>query len=339
MPKVTFFMPVYNRAHTIRESLDSVLAQTFKDFELLLIDDGSTDDSAAIIESYDDPRIRLLRHEQNQGIPKTRNEGLREAAGEYLALLDSDDLAHPRRLEKQVRVLDENPRLAAVGSWLKTIDESGRPKGILLRPVGARRIHARIPFTSCFKNPAMTARTALMREYGYREQFVYCQDIDMWARMSVDHEFTNIPEFLTHYRTGGMSHTDPPLSRRLRTLVGQDQLTLLGARFTQEDIDRHFELRNPSGLRPDGEFLAWCKNWLEHLVETNRARGLYPEPEFSRAAAERWLLVAARGRRMGHRGFAPSRSSPLRRAVPGLIGEVVRLGITSAPRAAVSFFS
>jgi glycosyltransferase involved in cell wall biosynthesis len=90
MPKVTFFMPVYNRAHTIRESLDSVLAQTFKDFELLLIDDGSTDDSAAIIESYDDPRIRLLRHEQNQGIPKTRNEGLREAAGEYLALLDSD---------------------------------------------------------------------------------------------------------------------------------------------------------------------------------------------------------------------------------------------------------
>lgn len=77
MPKVTFFMPVYNRAHTIRESLDSVLAQTFKDFELLLIDDGSTDDSAAIIESYDDPRIRLLRHEQNQGIPKTRNSTLR----------------------------------------------------------------------------------------------------------------------------------------------------------------------------------------------------------------------------------------------------------------------
>ena len=257
MPKVTFFMPVYNRAHTVRESVDSVLAQTFVDFELLLIDDGSTDESVAIIETYDDPRIRPARHERNQGIPKTRNEGLREARGEYLAILDSDDLAHPRRLEKQVRVLDENPRVAAVGSWLKKIDEQGRTKGILLRPVGARRIHARIPFISCFKNPAMTARTELMREFGYREQFIYCQDIDMWARMSVEHQFTNVPKYLTNYSEGGMSHTDPPLSRRLRTLVGRDQMELLGVDFTEQDIERHFELRNPSGLRPDAEFLTW----------------------------------------------------------------------------------
>lgn len=339
MPKVTFFMPVYNRAHTVRESVDSVLAQTFEDFELLLIDDGSTDDSVAIIEAYDDSRIRLVRHEQNQGIPKTRNEGLREARGEYLAILDSDDLAHPRRLEKQVRVLDENPRVAAVGSWLKKIDEKGHTKGILLRPVGARRIHARIPFTSCFKNPAMTARTELMREFGYREQFVYCQDIDMWARMSVEYQFTNIPEFLTHYRAGGMSRTDPPLSRRLRTLVGRDQMELLGVDFAEQDIERHFELRNPSGLRPDAEFLAWCKDWLERLIERNRVRGFYPEPEFSRAAAERWLLVAARGWREGHRGFAPARHSPLRRAAPGLIGETLRLGVRTAPRAIVSYLS
>jgi glycosyltransferase involved in cell wall biosynthesis len=339
MPKATFFMPVYNRAHTIRESVDSVLAQTFEDFELLLIDDGSTDESVAIIESYDDPRIRLVRHEENQGIPKTRNDGLREARGEYLAILDSDDLAHPRRLEKQVRVLDENPRVAAVGSWLKKIDDTGRTTGVLLRPVGARRIRARIPFISCFKNPAMTARTALMREFGYREQFVYCQDIDMWARMSVEHEFANIPEFLTRYRTGGESRTDPPLSRRLKTVVIQDQMELLGVEFTQRDVERHFELRNPSGLRPDAEFLDWCKDWLARLIETNRTRGLYPEPEFSRAAAERWLLVAARGWRSGHRGFAPERSSPLRRAVPGLAGELLRLAVGASPRAAVSFFS
>jgi glycosyltransferase involved in cell wall biosynthesis len=338
MPKVTVFMPVYNRARTIRESVDSVLAQTFTDFELLLIDDGSTDESVRIIESYDDPRIRLVRHEENQGIPKTRNDGLRLAEGEYLALLDSDDCACPKRLERQVRMLDERPKIAAVGSWLKQIDANSHTKGILIRPVLPRQIHARIPFVTCFKNPAMTARTDLMRKFGYREQFVFCQDIDMWARMSVEHELANIPEFLTRYRSGGASHADPELSRKLICIVARDQMELLGIDFTNEDIDRHYRLRHPSGMRPDRDYVRWCCEWLERLVETNRARKLYPQPEFARAAAERWLHVSIRAARAGLPALRLALASPIRRALPGMLREYANVGFRFAPGAALSFF-
>ena len=183
-PKVSVFMAVYNREAGLGESVDSVLAQTFSDFELLIVDDGSTDASVRVIEERDDPRIRLVRHDENQGIPKTRNHGLSLARGEYLAILDSDDIAFPRRLERQVAYLDAHPNVAAVGGWSKRVRPNGRPTSPAVRPTRPRDIRARILFTSCFKNPTMMARTAAMREIGYRDQFVLCQDIDMWARMS-----------------------------------------------------------------------------------------------------------------------------------------------------------
>ena len=94
-PRVTVFMPVHNRERTLREAIDSVLGQTYAHFELLLVDDGSKDSSVAIIRSYADPSVRLVVHERNQGIPKTRNHGLELARGEFLAILDSDDVENP----------------------------------------------------------------------------------------------------------------------------------------------------------------------------------------------------------------------------------------------------
>ena len=95
-PKVTVFIPVYNRAKYIGSAIESILGQTFSDFEILLIDDGSTDRSVEIMESYTDPRIRVLQNDTNLGIPRTRNKGLQGARGEYIAMLDSDDRAYPR---------------------------------------------------------------------------------------------------------------------------------------------------------------------------------------------------------------------------------------------------
>ena len=122
-PKVTAVIPVYNREKYLRGAIESILAQTFTDFELLVIDDGSTDGSREAIRSYHDPRIRLMCNETNQGIPKTRNRGIQFARGEYLAFLDSDDWAYPERLAKQVAFLDSHPDYAAVGAW---IDVDGR---------------------------------------------------------------------------------------------------------------------------------------------------------------------------------------------------------------------
>jgi len=304
-PRVTVFTPVYNRERTLRATIDSVLGQTYADFELLLVDDGSKDTSIEIIRSYADPRIRLVAHERNQGIPKTRNHGLELARGELLAILDSDDVANPTRLAHQVAFLDRHPDIAAVGSWLTKINARGHTRGFMVRPTHPDDIRAHILFVSCFKNPAMMARTAVLRRFGYREEFVYCQDIDLWGRISEQHRLANLPRFLTRYRSGGESRRDEALAFRLKMLAARGLLTTFGVRFDDEDLARHVRLRNVAGLDVDAEFLDWCDDWLARLLERNRRARSYPEPHLTLAATERWLLVAMRA--------LACRSVPLRR--------------------------
>ena len=109
-PKVTVFMPVYNGEKYLNEAIDSILNQTFNDFELLIINDGSTDKSAEIIKSYNDPRIRFVENEENLKLAKTRNKGLELALGEYFVPMDCDDISHPERIQKLVEFMEKNPR-------------------------------------------------------------------------------------------------------------------------------------------------------------------------------------------------------------------------------------
>jgi glycosyltransferase involved in cell wall biosynthesis len=335
-PRVTVFMPVYNREQTLRPAIESVLAQSYRDFELLLIDDGSTDTSVEIVRSYGDPRVRLVIHNINRGIPATRNHGLELARGEYLALLDSDDLAVASRLQHQVRFLDAHADIAAVGSWLTKIDHNGRWRGWILRPTRPRDIRARILFMSCFKNPAMMARTELLRRFGYREEFRYCQDIDLWARISTHYRLANLPRFLTRYRSGGESRRDENLAFRLKQLAARYHLEEFGLDFDDRDLAAHVRLRNLTEWQPDAGYIEWCEDWLRRIVEHNAKRHAYPEPELSDAAAERWMLVAMRalkGRTASLRGLG--RSAWWRR-VPAYLARRAGHGAQSLPPAIAS---
>jgi glycosyltransferase involved in cell wall biosynthesis len=335
-PRVTVFMPVYNREQTLRAAIDSVLGQTYGDFELLLVDDGSKDTSVEIVRSYADPRVRLVVHEQNQGIPKTRNHGLELARGELLAILDSDDVANRKRLACQVEFLDRNPDIAAVGSWLTKIDARGRTRGFMVRPTHPDDVRAHILFVSCFKNPAMMARTDVLRRYGYREEFVYCQDIDLWGRISEQHRLANLPRFLTRYRSGGESRRDEALAVRMKTMAARGQLTTFGVRFDDEDLARHVKLRNVSGLAPDAEFVDWCEDWLVRLLERNARTRSYPEPHLTHAATERWLLVAMRALA---RRTVPLRRilrAPLRRHAAACLARQAGRAVRDAPPALAS---
>ena len=143
-PQVTVFIPVYNRRAFIGPAIESMLAQTFEDFELLIVDDGSTDGGLEIMRSYEDPRVRVVANERNQGIPKTRNRGLELARGEYIALLDSDDVSVPDRLARQVEFLDRNPLYAEVGAWSQAMDESGTPlRSVKIQPTHPEEVRAR----------------------------------------------------------------------------------------------------------------------------------------------------------------------------------------------------
>lgn len=125
-PKISVIMPAYNEATFIKESIDSILNQTFKDFELIIINDCSTDNSLEIMKNYKDKRIRLISNKVNKGFPNTVNIGLDLAKGKYVAILDGDDVALPKRLELQYNYLESNPKIFLVGSSAIFIDEEGK---------------------------------------------------------------------------------------------------------------------------------------------------------------------------------------------------------------------
>ena len=126
-PKISVVMPAYNAENYIREAIDSILAQTFRDFEFLIIDDGSTDHTVEIIRSYSDSRIRLYQNERNMGVAATLNRGLDLARGEYIARMDADDISLPERFAKQAAYMDAHPDVAVCGSNIILFSE-GAPE-------------------------------------------------------------------------------------------------------------------------------------------------------------------------------------------------------------------
>jgi glycosyltransferase involved in cell wall biosynthesis len=204
MPNVSVIMAVYNGERYLAQAVESILAQTYRDFEFIIIDDGSIDCSPDIIEEYAarDSRIRLISR-ANRGLTRTLNEGLSVASGTLVARMDADDVSLPTRFEKQVAYLDANPRCVCVGSQVQRIDPYGsvidRPRhklthdeidADLLKGIGWSIVHP----------AAMMRRDAVMQVGGYREQFKTSQDLDLFLRLAEVGELANLPDVLLNYR-------------------------------------------------------------------------------------------------------------------------------------------
>ncbi|MFQ5664818.1 MAG: glycosyltransferase family 2 protein [Candidatus Binatia bacterium] len=289
-------IPVYNRERYVADAIDSILVQTFTDFELLVIDDGSTDATREIVRSYRDRRIRLVCNTANLGIPRTRNAGIELARGEYLAFLDSDDCAYPERLAKQVAFLDRHREYAAVGAWIRRMDEQGRSlRRVKRKPIAADDIAAERLFRSCLENSASMARTAVIRQYGHHEEYDLGSDFDLWVRIVADHKLATLPEVLVRRRMHGGRTTQrrgTQIAERRLTIFAA-QLTGLGIRFTASDLQRHYLLRRMQkmGFTPGRAYLDWARAWLLQLRAANQIARCYPEPAFSQVLGLFWLKV------------------------------------------------
>lgn len=200
-PEVSVVMPVYNGARYIREAIESILTQTYKSFELIIINDGSTDNSEEIILSYQDPRIVYLKNQVNSKICVTLNRGLDAAKGKYIARLDCDDIAMPERLEKQTQFLDEHQEIGIVGCDIILFGEHQDD-------CYYQSLHtdddckAGLLFNSCFAHPAVMIRRSLLEEHHlrYREEYKGLEDLELWWRLSSFTKFANLNEYLLRYR-------------------------------------------------------------------------------------------------------------------------------------------
>lgn len=203
-PRVTVLMGVYNGSNFVGAAVDSILAQTFTDFELLVVDDASTDSSAAILSRYRDPRIRIIRNESNCGLTRSLNIGLAVVRGELLARHDADDVAYPRRLERQVVFLDSHPEIALVGTQVRNIGPRGEVLRVRTRkPVTSEGIEWDMMFAAPFVHSSVMCRTAVLRDElgGYDETFLTSQDVEAWSRLVVVARVANLDEQLLDFRS------------------------------------------------------------------------------------------------------------------------------------------
>lgn len=192
-PRVTVLMPVYNAGQFLNEAIDSILNQSFKHFEFLIIDDGSTDKSAAIIESYKDPRIRFLRNDRNMGITPTLNKGISLASCELIARMDADDISHPSRLQKQYGFMKRNPEHAMLSTLARVISED--KKFIWLERYRSNFYYYNLTFECWMYHPTIMFRKTLVEQVG-----MYSEDYDLFWKVSTRFRIGNLAEPLVDCR-------------------------------------------------------------------------------------------------------------------------------------------
>ncbi|MGH8001851.1 MAG: glycosyltransferase family 2 protein [Brasilonema sp.] len=203
MPKVSVIIPAYNAIAYLKETVESVFKQTFTDFEILIVDDGSSDGTVEWVSQIQDSRVRLIS-QQNQGSSGARNTGITAAGGEYIALLDADDIWEPTKLEKQVRHLEENPSVGLVDTWTVLINQQGKSTGriVVSYAEGDDVWKQLVQFkTVCACDSTPLIRRSCFEVVGlFNRELPFLEDLDMWIRLASRYRFAVIKEPLVRYR-------------------------------------------------------------------------------------------------------------------------------------------
>lgn len=202
MPQITVLMPVYNAEKFLKDAIESILNQTFIDFEFLIIDDGSTDSSPEIIRSYKDKRIRFTQNEMNLGITATLNKGIEMASCELIARMDSDDISYPQRLQKQYDYLQQHTDCALLSTWMRKFNDiDDRKKFIRHKP---EHCYFTLVFNTWIHHPAVMYKRSAVKDVGmYTNQ--YSEDYNLWCKMSRKYKIHILPEVLLDYRETAQS--------------------------------------------------------------------------------------------------------------------------------------
>jgi glycosyltransferase involved in cell wall biosynthesis len=200
-PLVSILMLTYNRANYISEAISSVLAQTYQNWQLIIIDDGSTDNTAELLSKYTDPRIVYIKDTVNKGLLVRRRESLTKATGVYVAILDSDDIwIHKEKLAKQVAILESEPQCAVVGSFIHIINETGSTLATNSYQTTDQEIRKHILVRNQFANSSVLMRKTLLDQTeGYRK-FDMAEDFELFLQLGLVGTMANIPEYLIAYR-------------------------------------------------------------------------------------------------------------------------------------------
>lgn len=305
-PRVSVLMTYYNKGAHVLEAIQSVLSSTFTDLEILLVDDASTDDGLALVRTLNDlparqagPRIRILESAVNTGRAGAANRGLDAARGEYIAVLDADDVMHPERIAKQVALLDADPSLGACGSWIRVLGEPDRVTPMFATDRECRGV---MLFGMPVIYGATTFRRSVIEAHGLR-----C--ITEWRLPGMDYLFAlsvgkhsgyaNIQEVLLEYRMGenNMRHGRDPMDDRFA--LEQATLRFFGIPASDEEVDLHLAFHRMLRGSYDAHRVRALWAWKEKLIAWNRQHGTFTpevfEAELERRSSKLFYLLVDEG--------------------------------------------
>ncbi len=330
-PLVSVLMPAYNREKYIGEAIESISTQTYPNWELIIVDDGSTDSTAEIVKSYQakDNRIILYQFPENKGIPYARNKCLELAKGEYLANLDSDDIALPERLEKQVKFMEKNPEVGVCGGRYVFIDEENKKLNMpFSMPTEDKEIKINFfLYKAHVFNTTLLIRKRVIRNIRYDTGFAYAQDLKFYADVFHYTILANLNEVLVSYRqhTSKVSVLAKQAQLSFAKQAIQSMLENLSFSMSKAEIITHlkFVFQEP---QQDFAFLKDLIIWLEKLVLLhNPEERIFDQTLLRQKVAEMWLKVCLANTSLGFKVWLLYQKSKLKDFRIGLKNQLVFL--------------
>lgn len=270
-PEVSVVLPAYNASTTISAAVYSVLNQTFKNFELIIIDDGSSDNTADMIRAIEDKRIRYHRNSTNLGLICSLNIGVEMALGRYIARMDADDIMNPNKLQIQYDYMRVNQNTDLCGNFTTLFTDSGYC-GFVSHGISYDSIKAELIFNSPIAHPSLFIKSEILKNNKYNEDYKYCEDYELLSRIIPTHESHNVPDFLLEYRLSEKSLTVIGESCRkdrfnkISSIQKQILQNYLGLCDSDLNMDLHFGLCTTDGIAAlivSGDF-----DRLHHLISS-----------------------------------------------------------------------
>lgn len=284
--RIGVLMPVYNAAPFLEEAIDSILNQTYKEFDFYIINDGSIDNSEAIIESYQDDRINYLKNDTNRGLVYTLNRGLNEIRNEFVVRMDSDDIAMPQRFELQIKYMDANPEVMASGTQIQYFGQSDAQP---IFPLTHNELKAKLILAHGIVHPTAIYRKEFIDEnkIRYEEEFYFIEDYNFWLKVSKSGRLGNISDVLLKYRWEGQNVTAKNWHTRegRYKLIYQDILRELEIEPTEINKQIHLEL----GFNSEkiGE-ISLIYNHIKLILNQNKKLRIYPQRELELELFKAW---------------------------------------------------
>lgn len=298
MIKLSVIMPVFNAEKYLREAIDSIVNQSFSDWELIVINDGSVDSGEKIIESYTDTRIRYYKNEQNIGLIATLNKGIDLCRGEYIARMDADDVSEKDRFKTQIDYLEHNKGYAFCGSDAKIIDENNVETGKILNLRANDYLQINLLFSVPFIHPSVMVRSEILKNNFFDADYKHAEDYDLWCRIADKHKVANVGSYLLKYRwhNSNVSVVNSEEQEQIKNKIICRELNKIGLQPSEKELYLHkitfrqFDSKSATTVEIFDDYDE-LDTWFQKIIEANKKCRRYDEIALISFLWSRWIVL------------------------------------------------